>query len=68
MSYHEPSYIRKDAMVAEALRNWEEYSREQAEINERYLRLKEGQPTIGEKFRAMIAAEASGTSTEDEAA
>ena len=33
MSYHEPSYIRKDAMVAEALRNWEEYSREQAEIN-----------------------------------
>ncbi|MDU4301634.1 hypothetical protein [Eikenella corrodens] len=68
MSYHEPSYIRKDAMVAEALRNWEEYSREQAEINERYLRLKEGQPTIGEKFRAMRAAEASGTSTEDEAA
>ncbi|WP_064088002.1 hypothetical protein [Eikenella corrodens] len=68
MSYHEPSYIRKDAMVAEALRNWEEYSREQAEINERYLRLKEGQPTIGEKFRAMRAAEVSGTSTEDEAA
>lgn len=68
MSYHEPSYIRKDAMVAEALRNWEEYSREQAEINERYLRLKEGQPTIGEKFRAMRAAEASGASTEDEAA
>ena len=68
MSYHEPSYIRKDAMVAEALRNWEEYSREQAEINERYLRLKEGQPTIGEKFRAMRAAEASGTAIEDEAA
>ena len=68
MSYHEPSYIRKDAMVAEALRNWEEYSREQAEINERYLRLKEGQPTIGEKLRAMRAAEASGTSAEDEAA
>lgn len=38
MSYHEPSYIRKDAMVAEALRNWEEYSREQAEINKQHLR------------------------------
>ena len=51
-------FYRKDQLVYEALKNWEEYSREQAEIEERYMRLKNGQPTIGEKLRAMRKAEA----------
>lgn len=70
MSSREPfiPFYRKDQLVYEALNNPEEYERWSAEINERYLRLKEGQPTIGEKLRAMRAAEASGTAIEDEAA
>ena len=61
------SIMRKDEAVWESLKNPEAFNRWLADLEEPLLQ-HASRMTVGEKLRAMRAAEASGTATEDEAA
>ena len=61
------SIMRKDEPVWESLKNPEAFNRWLADLEEPLLQ-QASRMTVGEKLRAMRAAEASGTATEDEAA